>query len=103
MEVQRQTGRADRQVPFRLLTHPRYFGYGFNPISLYYCYERGRRGAWTAVVGEVTNTPWSERHALRAAHDRQPRHSERSGPIPLRQSPCTSHPSCRWTWTIAGV
>ena len=47
--------------PIRLLTHLRYFGYGFNPISLYYCYSAdGRR--LQAVVGEVSNTPWREQH-----------------------------------------
>lgn len=47
--------------PIRLLTHPRYFGYVFNPISLYYCY--GRDGeTLEAIVAEVTNTPWQERH-----------------------------------------
>lgn len=58
-EVLRQTGERPAG-PIRLLTHPRYFGYGFNPISLYYCYERDG-SALAAVVGEVTNTPWGER------------------------------------------
>jgi uncharacterized protein len=58
-EVHRQTGRRPAG-PIRLLTHPRYFGYGFNPISLYYCYEPDG-SELTAVVGEVTNTPWGER------------------------------------------
>jgi len=42
--------------PVRLLTRPR----GFNPVSFAYCFsgERVR-----AVVAEVTNTPWGERHA----------------------------------------
>jgi uncharacterized protein len=58
-EVLRQTGQRPTG-PIRLLTHPRYFGFGFNPISLYYCY--GRDGSdLDAVVGEVTNTPWGER------------------------------------------
>lgn len=47
--------------PVRMLAHLRYLGYGFNPITLYYCFapdgERLR-----AVVAEVTNTPWGERH-----------------------------------------
>jgi len=47
--------------PVRLLTHPRYFGYGFNPISLYVCYAPDGRTVDT-VVCEVTNTPWRERH-----------------------------------------
>jgi len=48
--------------PIRLLTHLRYFGHCFNPVSFYYCYEAtGERVR--AVVAEVTNTPWGERHA----------------------------------------
>lgn len=47
--------------PIRLLTHPRYFGYVFNPISLYYCYGRDGETLET-IVAEVTNTPWQERH-----------------------------------------
>lgn len=46
--------------PVRLLTQPRYFGYGFNPISFYYCY-RSDGAQLEALVGEVTNTPWGER------------------------------------------
>jgi DUF1365 family protein len=46
--------------PICLLTHFRYFGWITNPISLYYCFDAdGRLGA---VVAEVTNTPWGERH-----------------------------------------
>jgi len=49
------------QGPVRLLTHPRYFGYGFNPVSFYYCY--GTDGhTLEAVLAEVNNTPWGERH-----------------------------------------
>jgi hypothetical protein len=58
-EVARQTGQRPAG-PVRLLTHPRYFGYGFNPISFYYCYAADGR-TLEAVVGEVTNTPWGER------------------------------------------
>jgi DUF1365 family protein len=32
--VERATGRRPAG-PIRLLTHPRYFGYGFNPVSFY--------------------------------------------------------------------
>ncbi len=47
--------------PIRLLTHVRYLGFVFNPVSVYYCYdETGQRVE--AVVAEVTNTPWGERH-----------------------------------------
>jgi uncharacterized protein len=47
--------------PIRLLTHPRYFGYVMNPVSFYYCYDAGS-GAVDAIVAEVHNTPWGERH-----------------------------------------
>lgn len=47
--------------PIRLLTHLRYFGYVFNPVSFYYCYDRSDQHVET-IVAEVTNTPWGERH-----------------------------------------
>ncbi|MCC7259095.1 MAG: DUF1365 domain-containing protein [Gammaproteobacteria bacterium] len=57
--VARQTGRRPTG-PIRLLTHLRYFGYCFNPVSFYYCF--GRDGAVEHVVMEVNNTPWGEMH-----------------------------------------
>lgn len=47
--------------PIRLLTHLRYFGYGFNPVSFYYCFEDDGRTLAT-IVAEVNNTPWGEQH-----------------------------------------
>ena len=47
--------------PIRLLTHLRYFGYAFNPVSFYYCFEPGGE-ALEAIVADVSNTPWNERH-----------------------------------------
>jgi len=44
----------------RLLTHLRYAGICFNPISLYYCYDGAEE--LDAVVLEVANTPWGDRH-----------------------------------------
>ncbi len=47
--------------PIRLLTHLRYMGHCFNPVSMYYCFDAtGTRVE--AVVAEITNTPWKERH-----------------------------------------
>jgi DUF1365 family protein len=43
-----------------LLTHPRVFGYVFNPVSFFYCYEPG--GALATRVAEVNNT-FGDRHA----------------------------------------
>ena len=48
--------------PIRVLTHPRYAGYVFNPVSFYYCYETDGH-TLACVVAEITNTPWGERHA----------------------------------------
>jgi len=48
--------------PIRLLTHLRYFGYCFNPVSFYYCFDAAGERV-VAVVADVTNTPWGERHA----------------------------------------
>ncbi len=54
--------RAGTTGPVRLLTNLRSLGHCFNPVSFYYCFEPdGRRLA--AVLAEVTNTPWGERHA----------------------------------------
>lgn len=47
--------------PIRLLTHLRYFGFLMNPVSFFYCYDSGAN-AIEAVVAEVNNTPWNERH-----------------------------------------
>lgn len=48
--------------PIRLLTHLRYAGFVFNPVTFYYCYEPDAR-TLDCVVAEITNTPWKERHA----------------------------------------
>jgi uncharacterized protein len=59
--VAAETGR--RPVgPIRVLTHLRYFGYIFNPVSVYYCFDEAGTRVET-VLTEITNTPWHERHA----------------------------------------
>lgn len=49
-----------------LITHPRYLGYVFNPVSFYFCYRAGEKaadGAIPAVIlAQITNTPWHDRH-----------------------------------------
>ena len=47
--------------PVRLLTNPRYYGFGFNPASFYYCFDEADTRVET-IVAEVSNTPWGERH-----------------------------------------
>ena len=52
---------VDHEGPVRVLTHVRTFGHLFNPVSLYYCFDRGGDRV-EKVLAEVTNTPWGERH-----------------------------------------
>lgn len=59
--VQSRTGRRP-QGPIRLLTHLRFFGYSFNPVSFYYLFDESGTRLET-IVAEITNTPWKERHA----------------------------------------
>ncbi len=47
--------------PIRLLTHLKYFGYGFNPVSFYYCFDDDG-ATLNTIVAEVNNTPWKEQH-----------------------------------------
>lgn len=48
--------------PIRLLTHLRYAGYVFNPVSFYYGF-RHDSDELDFVLAEITNTPWGERHS----------------------------------------
>lgn len=59
--VQERTGRRP-PGPVCVLAHLRTWGWLFNPIALYFCFD-GAGGKVQALVAEVTNTPWHERHA----------------------------------------
>jgi DUF1365 family protein len=58
--VERRSGRRPAG-PIRLLTHLRYFGYCFNPVSFYYCFDAAGKHV-ECIVAEVNNTPWGEQH-----------------------------------------
>ncbi|MEE2821354.1 MAG: DUF1365 domain-containing protein [Acidobacteriota bacterium] len=58
--VEQKTGRRPTG-PIRLLTHLRYFGYVFNPVSFYFCFDDEDKHLET-IVAEVNNTPWKEQH-----------------------------------------
>ena len=58
--VEERTG-ARPTGPIRLMTHLRYFGYCFNPVSFYYCYDQAGSRVET-IVAEIHNTPWQEVH-----------------------------------------
>ena len=55
--VAERTGRRP-EGPVRVLAAVRTLGYLFNPVGFYFCGEDPVQ----AVVAEVTNTPWGERH-----------------------------------------
>lgn len=59
-EVTRQLGFRP-SGPIRILTHLRYLGYCFNPISIYYCFS-GDGVRLEAIVAEILNTPWGEEY-----------------------------------------
>ena len=48
--------------PIRMLTHLRSFGLCFNPVSFYYCFDEKGMNV-EAILAEITNTPWNERHS----------------------------------------
>ncbi|PAU81147.1 DUF1365 domain-containing protein [Halovibrio salipaludis] len=53
--------------PIELITHPRYWGWIFNPVSFYFCYARDADAQSNpvpeAILAQITNTPWHERHS----------------------------------------
>ena len=59
----------------RMLTGLRCFGYAFNPVSFYYCFDADER--LVAVLAEITNTPWNERHHYVIAADERGRLTHR--------------------------
>jgi hypothetical protein len=90
--------------PVRLLTQLRTFGFVFNPLSLYFCFDAsGRR--LDAVLAEVSNTPWNERHYYALRPD-----AEAAGPVLRFDTPKEFHVSpfmgmrqtYRWTLRAPG-
>lgn len=61
MRVEQHNGRRPGG-PIRMLSHLRYAGVGFNPVTFYYCFASDGKTLET-VVAEITNTPWKERFA----------------------------------------
>jgi hypothetical protein len=63
--IERSTGQKPRG-PICMLTNMRYFGYCFNPVTFYYCFEEDGNTLQT-MVSHITNTPWNETFAY--VHD----------------------------------
>lgn len=72
--IKQQTG-EDFEGRIGLLTHLRYLGFCFNPVSFYFCYpadaERPR-----FILAEINNTPWDERHCYVLDTEHSPRHRD---------------------------
>jgi DUF1365 family protein len=85
--VEARLGRRPRGG-VRLLTHPRTLGFRMNPVSFFYCFDPD--GALEAIVAEVTNTPWDERHlyVLDARRD-----TRQSGHRPTEDRPAGDRPA----------
>ena len=66
--IAERTGRRP-DGPVLMLSNPRYWGVGFNPVSFYFAYDGD--GAVAAMIAEVTNTPWRQRrcYVLEAGGD----------------------------------
>ncbi|HCU72386.1 MAG: chromosome partitioning protein ParA [Chloroflexi bacterium] len=77
-QVEQATGQRP-DGPIRLLTHLRYGGYIFNPMSMYYCFDQTGTRVQSMVV-DVSNTPWGERRAyvlsVQATHDNADLHAQ---------------------------
>ncbi len=48
-----------------LLTNLRYWGYCYNPVSFYFCYDT--HGQLSFILDDIHNKPWGERHCY--VHD----------------------------------
>jgi len=79
--VETETG-SRPQGPIRLLTNLSYFGYCFNPVSFYYCFDAADQQLET-IVAEVNNTPWGERfcYVLSAEMDQGKAPHKRYSPV----------------------
>lgn len=85
--------------PIRLLTHLRYLGYVQNPVSFYYCFDDADRRV-DAVLAEITNTPWGERHAYVVPGDDDGVRSRARFPKRFHVSPFMSMDhEYRWAFT----
>lgn len=59
-QVNQASGLSPKGKVF-LLCNLRYFGFSFNPVAFYFCFDESG-SALEAIVAEVHNTPWGERH-----------------------------------------
>lgn len=87
--VAEETGVRPRG-PIRMLTHLRYFGYCFNPVTFYYCFDPSGDHVET-IVAEIENTPWGERHAYVLDARSRPNEDRGGFPDPPRPRRTETH------------
>lgn len=59
-ELIKQRCAEDFNGQVKILTHPRYLGFIFNPVTFYFCSSGDKL---QFIVAEINNTPWNERYA----------------------------------------
>ena len=61
-KIESEVGDIAKEISaVRMLTNVRYFGYIINPVTFYYCFNSDEE--LLAIVAEITNTPWDEKHS----------------------------------------
>jgi len=70
--IKQQTGESfDGRIC--LLTHLRYLGFCFNPVSFYFCYPTDSEQP-RFILAEINNTPWNERYCYLLDTEKSPHH-----------------------------
>lgn len=64
---------VEHNGPIRMLTHLSYFGYCFNPVSFYYCFNQADTEI-DFIVAQINNTPWDDRYCY-VLDNRKPKNS----------------------------
>lgn len=82
----------------RVLTTPRALGVSFNPVTFYYCFDAQDR--LEAVLAEITNTPWGERHHYVVGRDQDPQALRAEFPKSFHVSPFQPMTQ-RYRWLFA--
>ncbi|CAM2006706.1 DUF1365 domain-containing protein [Acanthopleuribacter pedis] len=57
----REVAGLDVTGPVRMLSQVRVFGWVFNPVTFYFCFDETDAHP-RVILAEITNTPWGERH-----------------------------------------
>ena len=102
--IEDETGRRP-QGPIRLLTHLSYFGFRFNPVSFYYCYDENDEKL-EFIVAEVNNTPWGENTVTYWTPGTTRTKAARQITAFIDTTKINAFMFlllCRWTWIMTGV